>query len=188
MIILEILQTLLNAQAAAANVSDCAATVNQNGDLLSMCPASAFTAVAAALSTEGYYMQSDVLFYLRFGTYNAWAPLLYVCAAIGGMMSMVLGGPPKNYMWFFIGPALYAWLIDTTQYVQGVSWRVAGRQQDQSEVWRLSEVGLRNSGAVTRYNADFVGPPEPGQTGGATIYNNKPVSYTHLTLPTNREV
>ena len=33
-----------------------------------------------------------------------------------------------------------------------------------------------------------LGPIEPNQVGNTTTHDHVPVSYTHLTLPTNREV
>lgn len=151
------------------------------------CPAMAFTATAAALSTEGYFMQADILYYLRFGTYNAFAPLLYVCAAIGGMVSLAMGAPPRNYMWFFIGPAVYAWLIDSVQPVKGVRWAVAGVEQDQSEVWRLSEVGLMNSSLVKRQQGEFAQGqdqgPMPPWLAPIEVFKDQPPS-GHVTVAT----
>ena len=89
------------------------------------CPASAFTAVGAAFSTMGYWVQADLLDRLAFSEMGLWAPLIYIISAIAGMFGVALGQPPRNYIWFFVGPALYAWLIDTRVDVDGVAWRVA---------------------------------------------------------------
>jgi hypothetical protein len=52
--------------------------------------------------------------------------------------------PPKGYVWFFLGPSLYLFLIGTTQEVRGVDWVVANRQQPIAEVWRDAEVVVRS--------------------------------------------
>ncbi|RIL07448.1 MAG: hypothetical protein DCC75_10025, partial [Proteobacteria bacterium] len=109
-----------------------------------LCPASSFTAIGAAFATQGYYVHADLIWYLTRSTFGLWAPMLYIMAAAAGMISLAMGMPPKMYLWFFFGPALYNWLLETKEQVHGVQWRVAGVDQDQRQVWKLSEVGLRN--------------------------------------------
>ncbi|MDC0358776.1 hypothetical protein OAO01_08170, partial [Oligoflexia bacterium] len=110
-----------------------------------LCPAAAFTAVGAAFETIGYWVQADLIDYLTMTTFGLWAPMLYILAAFGGMIGMAMGAPPKTYLWFFIGPAIYAWLLDTRTLVDGVEWVVGTEPQDQRIVWRLSEVGIINT-------------------------------------------
>ena len=94
------------------------------------CPASSFTAIAAAFATQGYWVQSDVLYYITFTVFQNFAALCYIVAVIGGICGMALGAPPKLYLWFFMGPAVFHWLVGTTQEVKGVSWMIAGQPQD----------------------------------------------------------
>jgi hypothetical protein len=63
--------------------------------------------------------------------------------------------PPKGYVWFFLGPSLYLFLIGTTQDVRGVDWIVANRQQSMAEVWRDAEVGLANLSIVNKAGGGF---------------------------------
>lgn len=126
------------------------------------CPTSALTPIAAAFATQGYFVQADLLWQLSFTNLGIWAIIVFIAAAVGGMISMVLGNPPRHYVWFFLGPALYVWLIDTTQEVSGVKWQIGTIDpSNQEESWRLAETGLRNSNITERLgitiNAD--GPP-----------------------------
>src|SRR5207249_3390453 len=89
---------------------------------LSNCPGSAFNAITAALATEGYYQQSQFLYYLTQTGLSQIAGLIYILAGAAGIMAMVLGSPPRNYVWFFIGPAIYNWLVLTPDYATGVRW------------------------------------------------------------------
>jgi hypothetical protein len=92
---------------------------------------------------------SDFIYLLTKTGFGTWAPLLYVVAAIGALMSVALNNPPRNYAWFFIGPGIYAFLVYTTEDVRGVSWRVGGEPQNMSEVWKHAETGLANTGVVS---------------------------------------
>jgi hypothetical protein len=87
--------------------------------------------------------------------FGAWAPLLYVCAGIGALVGVAMNMPPKGYVWFFLGPSLYLFLIGTTQDVRGVDWVVANRQQSMEEVWRDAEVGMANLSIVTKPGSGF---------------------------------
>lgn len=111
----------------------------------SVCPGSAFTSIGAAFATQGYWLQADVLHMLNFTSFKDLAILFYVLAAIGGIISMGLGMPPKLYLWFFIGPGIFHWLVATPANVNGVQWLVANKPQAQTEVWKLAEAGLRNT-------------------------------------------
>ena len=115
-----------------------------------ICFGSSFTALGAAFATQGYFMQADMLYYLTQTGLGTWAPLLYIVAALAGMVSLAMGMPPKMYMWFFFGPALYSWLLGTTEAAHGVQWMIAGVPQDQRQVWKLAEVGLKNMNIVRR--------------------------------------
>ena len=128
------------------DIVDLILNVETCDDLFQRCPASAFKAVAAAFATQGYWVQADILDLLTFTQFGLWAPLVYILAAGGGLVAVALGQPPRTYMWFFIGPAIYAWLIDTRTPVTGVEWRTGARHpQDMKEVWKLAEPGLVNT-------------------------------------------
>ena len=107
----------------------------------------------------GYWVQSDMLDMLSFGggsDFHLLAPLLYVVAAIGGLIGVAIGAPPRNYMWFFLGPAIYGWLIDTRDPATGVQWQVGLMPMDQREVWKLSETGLINTNLAKRFDSGLV--------------------------------
>ncbi len=112
----------------------------------------ALNAITAAYATVGYWIQADVLYYLKASSLGAWAPLVYILAAFGGLFSMAMGQPPRNWLWFFIGPAFYWWLIDTPVKVDGVAWRVGNTAMPQQEVWRYAETGLANTSLYARTN------------------------------------
>lgn len=163
MLLAQLLDRLVNAQSVPTP------TVNFNcgcplGDptCFDLCPASSLTDIAAAFATEGYYAQADIIWNLQNTALGHWAPLLYIMGALMGMIALVLGAPPRNYLWFFLGPAIYSFLIDTTTPASGVAWRVGELPADQTQVWRIAEPGLANKPYVSRM--------------GIEVYNNRPPS------------
>ncbi len=116
------------------------------------CLGSVMSPISAAFLTNGLWMQGDVVYQLGATDLGLWAPLIYIVAVFFGLLMMALGQPPKLYLWWLIGPALYQWLLFTpTDYtVGGACWNVAGRKQDMGQVWRLAELGLINNNAVIR--------------------------------------
>jgi hypothetical protein len=109
------------------------------------CPGAESTLVAAAWANIGYMTHAALLHYVNFSGFGLWAPLLYLIGAIGALVAVAINSPPRNYTWFLLGPAIYGFLIGSTQEVKGVDWVVAGRPQNLEEVWRDAETGLRNS-------------------------------------------
>lgn len=120
------------------------------------CPGSLVMAVAAAFATEGYWVHADMLYYLTQTGMSVYAPLLYICAVGAGLMSVALNMPQRMYMWFFVGPVIYNWLLFTTQPVYGVRWQMGTHEdgspndQDMTQVWKLAEPGLRNQNITER--------------------------------------
>jgi hypothetical protein len=113
------------------------------------CPGSFYTAITTAWANIGYVTHSDVLRFLSTTHFGKWAVLLYIAAAITGLIGVATNSPMRNYTWFFIGPALFSFLVGTTMKVQGVNWVVANRAaEDMSEVWRNAEAGLANTRLV----------------------------------------
>lgn len=113
-------------------------------------PGSSFHALVAAFSTQGYWVHSDMLYMIGATKFQHFAVLIYMFALVGGIAGAGLGAPPKMYLWFIMGPALFHFLLGTTQPVMGVMWRVAGVPQEQAEVWKLAEVGLANTQIANR--------------------------------------
>ena len=113
------------------------------------CPGSFYTAITTAWANIGYVTHADVLRFLNTSHFGKWAILLYIAAAVGGLIGVATNSPMRNYTWFFIGPALFSFLVGTTMKVQGVNWVVANRVvEDMSEVWRNAEAGLANTKLV----------------------------------------
>lgn len=109
------------------------------------CPGAENTLVAAAWANIAYMTHSALLYYINFSGFGVWAPLLYLIGAIGALVAVALNSAPRNYTWFLLGPAIYGFLVGSTQEVKGVDWVVAGYPQDMQEVWRDAETGMRNS-------------------------------------------
>ena len=122
------------------------------------CPSYALTPIAAAFATQGYWVQSDIIHWLMATDSNGYAtgmgflaPLAYMLSAVAGLVSMGLGQPPRQYLWFFAGPAIFSWLIGTpSDPIVGVQWRTGGQDQDMRQVWKLAEPGLVNSNIYRR--------------------------------------
>jgi hypothetical protein len=115
-----------------------------------ICPASAYNLVTAAWANIGYMTHADFLYLINKTNFSAWAPLLYIIGAIGGLIGVAINTPPRNYVWFFLGPCIFNFLEFTTTNVKGVSWKVAGVQQDMKLVWRDAESGLANTQLAKR--------------------------------------
>ena len=109
------------------------------------CPGSFYTSIATAFANIGYLTHADVLRFLNTSHFGKWAILLYIGAAITGLLGVATNSPMRNYTWFFIGPALFSFLVGTTMPVTGVNWVVANRAYDMSEVWKNAEAGLANT-------------------------------------------
>lgn len=112
------------------------------------CPGSFYTAITTAWANIGYLTHADVLRFLNTTHFGKWAVLLYIAAAITGLLGVATNSPMRNYTWFFIGPALFSFLVGTTMPVQGVNWVVANRAasaEGMAEVWRNAEAGLANT-------------------------------------------
>ncbi len=127
------------------------------------CPASTQNPIAAAWATQAYYVMSDIVYQIGHTDLGLFAPLLYILSAFAGMIAMVLGAPPKNYLWFFLGPAIYGWLIFTPEESKGVAWEIAGYRQPQESVWEGAELGVVNSNLAIRNNLQFDKKTGPSQ-------------------------
>jgi hypothetical protein len=132
----------------------------------SQCTGSAFNPMAAAMATQGYWAQADIVELLQISSMKNLAILFYVCAAIGGLISMALGMPPKLYLWFFMGPALYHFLLGTPVSVLGTRWEIAGIPQNQSEVWKLAYPGIEGTRAYNKAGISIQSIP----LGNSTLY------------------
>lgn len=114
------------------------------------CPGSSYNLVTAAWANIGYMTHADFLYLITGTGFGSWAPLLYVVGALGGLIGVAINTPPRNYVWFFLGPCIFNFLEFTTTEVKGVSWKVAGKQQPMELVWRDAESGLANTTLVKR--------------------------------------
>ncbi len=127
------------------------------------CPGSQFTPIAAAWANIGYMMHSDMLYLVSFTGFGLWGPLLFAAAAIGALVGVAINTPPRTYMWFMLGPAIFSFLTGTTQKVRGVDWTVAGEPQDMRQVWRDAETGMRNTELVKRLGIQIKRDKAPTQ-------------------------
>jgi hypothetical protein len=119
------------------------------------CPGSVMSDITAAFATEGYWLLADVVWQIQNTTMGLWAPFIYILAYGAAGIMMAMGQPPKNYVWFMLGPVIYSWLIFTPAGpVRGVGWRIINEPADQSIVWRKSEVGLLNTNQIANPSKD----------------------------------
>lgn len=125
------------------------------------CTASAMNPITAAWATLGYWAQADMIYQLTNTDLGLWAPLLYIMAAFSGLIMMALGQPPRLYIWFLIGPAIYNWLLLTPVERKGVAWAIANEAQDMTEVWKLATVGFNNINHAKRLGIRIENEQEP---------------------------
>jgi hypothetical protein len=114
----------------------------------SSCPGSFYLPVVAAWANIGYMTHADFVYFVWNTSFGLWAALFYAVGAAGALVSVSINQPPRTYMWFFIGPALYSFLVGTPTTVQGVSWRIANKSMQMEDVWRDAETGLANTALV----------------------------------------
>jgi hypothetical protein len=127
-------------------------------------PGSSFHAITAAFATQGYWAQADFIYFINETGFQSFAILIYLCALIAGVVGMAMGAPPKQYLWYFMGPALFHFLLGTTQPVYGTAWKVGGTIDYQFEVWKLAETGLQSTNIAKRDGISisaYKGPSEP---------------------------
>ncbi len=127
------------------------------------CPGSAYNLITVAWANIGYMTHSDFLHFLWNTGFGTWAILLYVVGAGGALISVALNNPPKAWVWFFLGPPIYSFLIATTEPVKGVAWRIAGVDQKMEAVWRDAETGLANTELVQRTGIQVSRKEAPSQ-------------------------
>jgi hypothetical protein len=141
----------------------------QAASTCSDCMGSAFSPIAAAWATQGYWMQATLIEYLKDSGLSTFAALIYVFAVGAGIVGYMLGNPPRNYVWYFFGPAMFHFLLFTTEQTKGVSWQMGINNQgepiygDQREVWKLAEAGLVNQEGRLRKGIEVFRDREPSQ-------------------------
>jgi hypothetical protein len=151
------------------------------------CPGSVLHPITAALATQGYWIQADILWHLRFTGFQIWAILIYLFACIGGIVGMAFGAPPKLWLWLLFGPGIFFFLIDTTTPAYGVRWYVGPNSSSggdtfgdttresraMKKVWKLAEVGLRNSSLAMQSSSNsWIGSFLNVGGGDVEIYND----------------
>ena len=126
------------------------------------CPGSFYTAVTVAWANIGYMTHADVIDLIEKTNFGKWAVLLYLGAAIAALIGVATNSPMRNYLWFFLGPAFYSFLVGTTMEVQGVNWVVGNKAaNDMSDVWRIAETGLKNTRLSSQGKIRIMGKDGP---------------------------
>jgi hypothetical protein len=148
------------------------------------CAGSAYTLITASWANIGYITHSDFIHLFTDTGFGAWAPLLYVVAAIGALISVALNNPPRNYTWFFLGPAIFNFLVFTPQEIGGVAWRVGTEYQDMKDVWKNAETGIGNTQMVKRLGLTVKKDAGPGNFKAAygLVFLDQLFSSTTATL------
>jgi hypothetical protein len=166
-----------------------ASCVLSNGQPGPHCPAHALHAITAAMATQGYWVQADLLYFLEYTNFQSWAVLIYIFAFAGAIFGMALGAPPKMWIWLVMGPGIFHWLIADTVPMKGVRWNTGpivgndggfNSQLAQREVWKLAEVGLLNTNIVKRGAVTVSADSEPSGGAGIGINNDGSVQVSQI--------
>ena len=145
------------------------------------CTASTMNPTAAAFAMEGYYEQDFIITQIEDTTFGLWAPLLYILAAFSGLILAAMGQPPKLYLWFILGPAIYNFVLLTTVPRSGVSWTIGSNAQDMKHVWKLGYAGMQNNPQFSAGGATYTktgGPGTPAQVSYVFAFYDDLVSDT----------
>ncbi len=139
---------------------------------------SASSAVAAALATQGYYQQADVINLLNEGgALFGLAPLLYILSAVGGLIMLALGSPPKLYLWFLLGPAFYFVFLNWRDESMGNLYRIGSRVMPYSEVLEILHSNpMSTSVDVSDANGVLATYSEPASVSAIFAYIDHAVS------------
>ncbi len=107
--------------------------------------------IAAAMETAGMGIQAEILEWMQ-GDGMMLAGLLYLIAIISAVFAVAVGG---QYLWgryLLIGPAVFLFLIQITDDVNGSKWNFADHRFDESNVSRALEgTGFDGVGDVSLF-------------------------------------
>ncbi len=145
------------------------------GYICDNCGGSAFSSIAAAFGTIGYWSQAAWLHQIYDYGLGKFVMLAYIFSVISGIVGFVMGGSPRQYLWLFIGPALFYWLTEYRTAVSGVNWMVGGTNRDQREVWRMAETGLLNEDYIQRFGFTVTSALPPSFTGSGALTTGESV-------------
>jgi hypothetical protein len=132
----------------------------------SSCPGSFYLPITAAWANIGYMTHADFVHFVWNTSFGMWAAIFYFAGAVGALISVSINQPPRTYMWFFLGPPIYSFLVGTTTNVQGVSWRIANKSMEMEEVWRDAETGMANTELATSLGLQTSRKEAPSGTYG----------------------
>ena len=85
------------------------------------------TFVASVLEHLGYLYQARFLNDFQSFFRDAGA-LIYLIAAVGGVIAVAMYGSTRAAQYFLIGPALFWFLVGPTTQTEGVRWKIGGGQ------------------------------------------------------------
>lgn len=81
--------------------------------------------ITAVLESAGYLAQSNILVWFdKFWTYGG--ALIYLCAIVGGVLSIAIFGSYRWGRYLLIAPALFWFLTNTTEEISFVTWKLGG--------------------------------------------------------------
>lgn len=91
------------------------------------------TILAAALESSGYKAQSLILEHFG-GMLHDLGALLVVASAIGGLVVVALMGNYRSGLWFFVGPALFFFVLRNPVPATGVEWQFGEFKPNQEQI------------------------------------------------------
>ena len=110
---------------------------------------SAASFVTAALETAGYITQAQFLdAFDKF--FSSGGALLYIIAALGAMISMVVFGSYKLFRYLFIMPFIYWLLIGPRAELSGAIWRMGATGYPRSLTKTFEKQNVEAAAAATR--------------------------------------
>ncbi len=109
------------------------------------------TLIGASLETAGHFMQSAVLDVFAQGLGDHLGALLFAIAGITALFIIAVGGNYKFGLWFFVGGALFWWVIGDRVPSEGARWEFAERTYGKEAIQEATKGVAEDTARVSHF-------------------------------------